>query len=79
MSELTVNAIAEAMFAQCDEDGIEYVLFDSFVDFRKDGTALFMAEVVVKGRPSLHQTTVGWQLCFQWKEGTTSWKQLSDL
>jgi hypothetical protein len=22
---------------------------------------------------------VGWQLCYQWKDGSISWKQLSDL
>ena len=58
------------MYAQCDEDGNEYVLFDSFFDFRKDG-ALSIADlkIVVKGRPSLCRTTVTWQLCFQWKDG----------
>ena len=81
MTELTANAIAEAMFAQCDEDGNEYVLFDAFVDFRKDGTALSIADqkVVVKGSPSLHCTTVGWQLCCQWKDGSRSWEKLSGL
>ena len=81
VTELTANVIAEAMFAQCDEDGNEYVLFDSFVDFQKDGTALSMADqkVVVKGRPFLCRTTVGWQLCCQWKDGSTSWEKLSDL
>eukprot|EP00804_Cyclotella_cryptica_P014742 CCRYP_021053-RA/>CCRYP_021053-RA protein AED:0.33 eAED:0.33 QI:0/0/0/1/0.33/0.25/4/0/339 len=69
---------SEAMFAQCDEDGNEYVLFDSFVDFRRDGTALSLADqkVVVKGRPSLSgQLLVG--CC--WKDGSTSWEKLSDL
>ena len=28
VTELTANVIAEAMFAECDEDGNEYVLFD---------------------------------------------------
>ena len=36
-------------------------------------------KVVVKGRPSLHRTTVGWLLCCQWKDGSTSWEKLSDL
>eukprot|EP00804_Cyclotella_cryptica_P009101 CCRYP_003177-RA/>CCRYP_003177-RA protein AED:0.23 eAED:0.23 QI:0/0/0/1/1/1/2/0/629 len=81
VTELTANVIAEVMFAQCDEDGNEYVLFDSFVDFQKDGTALSMADqkVVVKGRPFLRRTTVGWQFCCQWKDGSTSWEKLSDL
>eukprot|EP00804_Cyclotella_cryptica_P016777 CCRYP_002064-RA/>CCRYP_002064-RA protein AED:0.32 eAED:0.33 QI:0/0/0/1/1/1/2/0/448 len=49
VTELTANAIAEAIFAQCDEDGNEYVLFDSFVYFRRDGTALSLADQKVEG------------------------------
>jgi hypothetical protein len=81
VTELTANVIVEGMFAQCDEDGNEYVLFDSFVDFQKDGTSLSLADkkVLVKGRPSLCRTAVDWQLCCQWKDGSTSWEKLSDL
>ena len=73
MTELTANAIAQARYAQCDEDGNEYILFDSFVDFRKDG-ALSMADlkIDIKGKTSLRRTTVGWQLCCRWKDGSTS-------
>eukprot|EP00804_Cyclotella_cryptica_P030525 CCRYP_020633-RA/>CCRYP_020633-RA protein AED:0.28 eAED:0.28 QI:0/0/0/1/0/0/4/0/472 len=76
VTELTANAIAEAIVMKMED-----VLFDSFVDFRKDGTALSLADqkVVVKGRPSLRRTTVGRQLCCQWKDGPTSWEKLSDL
>ena len=37
VTELTTNAIAKAMYAECDEDGKVNALFDSFVDFRKTG------------------------------------------
>ena len=33
ISELTANAIAEAMYSACDHDGNEYLLFDCFVDY----------------------------------------------
>ena len=33
--ELNANAIAEAMYAQCDDDGNEYFLFDCIVDHKK--------------------------------------------
>jgi len=81
LTELTANAIATAVYAQCDEDGNEYVLFNSFVDFKKDRTTLSIADqkIAVKGRPSICRTTVGWQLCCQWKNGSTSWEELSDL
>ena len=42
--KLTDNVIAESMYASCDADGNEYILFDSFVDYKsngKDGTCVF--------------------------------------
>jgi hypothetical protein len=27
----------------------------------------------------MKKTTKGWQLCIQWKDGTTSWERLADL
>jgi hypothetical protein len=51
------------MYAQCDKDGNEYILSDSFVDFRKDGngnaSSLANKKITAKGRPSLHRTIVG--------------------
>ena len=32
-----------------------------------------------KGKKQLKRTTVGWDLCVQWKDGSTSWEKLSDL
>ncbi len=31
--ELAANAIAEALYAQCDPDGNEYIMLDAIVDF----------------------------------------------
>ncbi len=31
-----MNVIAEAVYAQCDADGNQYVLLDAIVDYRKD-------------------------------------------
>ena len=42
VNELTANVISEAMYAQCDEDGNEYVLFAYFVD--KKGRKGFFTE-----------------------------------
>jgi len=38
--ELTVNVIAESMYASCDTDGNEYILFDSFVDYKSNSKAV---------------------------------------
>jgi len=34
ITEMTANAIAEAMYAQCDDDGNEYLLLDCIVDHK---------------------------------------------
>ncbi len=39
-AELNANLIAEAMYAQCNPDGNQYVLLDSLVDHRCLETAI---------------------------------------
>ena len=81
VSELTANVIAQSMYASCDDDGNEYLLLDSIVDHRKNDKAISIADqkIVHKGRQSIRRTTAGWQLCIQWKDGSTSWQSLKDL
>jgi hypothetical protein len=35
--------------------------------------------VCTDGKTYLKCTTIGWQLCCQWKDGSTSWEKLADL
>ena len=81
VTELTANVIAESMYAQCDEEGNELVIMDSIVGYKKGSNALELKDqrMVHRGKPSLRRTTVGWHLCVQWKDGSTSWEKLSDL
>ncbi len=37
---LTVNMIVQAMYAQCNIDGNEYLILECFVDIQKDPTAI---------------------------------------
>jgi hypothetical protein len=79
--ELTANFIAESMYASCDADGNEYILFDSFVDYKSNRKAVTKdnQRIAHNGRNSLRRSTVGWHLCVQWKDGSTSWQSLNDL
>ena len=55
---------------------------DSIVDYRRSTTALgYVDQKVVKknGRNFMRRLTSGWQLCIQWKDGSTSWEKLSNL
>ena len=70
------------MYAQCDPDGNQYFMFDSIVDFRRITTALcYDDHKVLKadGRSFMRRNNAGWQLCIQWKDGSTSWDKLSNL
>ena len=68
VNEYSANVIAENMWSQCDDEGNQFLLLDSIVDFRKDGHAVEDADqyVVVKGRRVPRKTTKGWHLCVQW-------------
>ena len=82
VSELTANLIAESMYAQCDPDGNQYVLLDSLTDYRRLDTALKLSDQTVvrnDNRTYKKRNTIGWQICCQWKDGSTSWERLSDL
>ena len=74
MSKLDANFIAISIYAQCDPGGNQYILLDSFVDYCKKDTALFLSveKIVVNDHKSLRRSTVGWQLCCQWKDGSAS-------
>ena len=81
VTELTTNVIAESMYAQCDADGNEYLLLDVLVDYNKDTKAIPLTDQhpSIWGRPVMCKTTAGWQICCQWKDGSTSWDKLSKL
>jgi hypothetical protein len=79
--ELTANVIADSMYALCDADGNEHILFDSFVDHKSNRKAVKKDShrIVHNGRNSLRRSPAGWHLCIQWKDGSTSWQSLKDL
>jgi hypothetical protein len=82
VTELTANMIAQAMYAQCDPDGNQYMLLDQLIDHRKKDNAISLSEQIVQcdnGRTYRRKTTTGWQICCQRIDGSTTWENLSDL
>ncbi len=75
------NAIAQAMYTQCDVDENEYLLLKCFVDVQKEHTAisLDLQKAVHNCQEYMHSTTLGWHVCCQWKDGSTTWEKLSDM
>jgi hypothetical protein len=54
---------------------------DSLVDHKSNAQAVTKQNqrMVHRGRNSVRRSTVGWHLCIQWKDGSTSWQPLKDL
>ena len=80
--ELAANVMAEALYAQCDVNGNDYVLLDSIVDYQCNGDVAVSCNnqvKVVDGKKMVACFTRGWELCCAWKDGSTSWQKLSDL
>ena len=81
-TSLTANAIAENLFSQIDDEGNRFVLLDSIMDHRVDGTQVKKdQEFTKRGERGLvrRETTKGWEILVQWKDGSTTWEALKDM
>lgn len=80
--ELAVNVISEAIYAQWDANGNQYVLLDTIVDYHKDpsmAVAWNNQVVVIDGKKTVKRSTRWQELCCKWKDGSASWHKLSNL
>jgi len=79
---LSANTIATNMFAQIDEEGNRFVLLDSIIDHRTDGSELTSENAFItskNGGRRKRETTKGWEILLQWKDGSTTWEALKDI
>ena len=81
VTKFTTNVIAESVYAKCNLEGNEYLLIDALVDYHRDNNAISQPDqqTTVWGKTVTHTTTAGWQICCQWKDGSTLWEKLSEL
>jgi hypothetical protein len=79
--EYTYNVIAENMYAQCDIEGRQSNIMEGIIDHKTDGHAVEPADMYIKhgSNNNVRETTKGWHLCVEWKDGTTIWERLVDL
>jgi hypothetical protein len=79
--EYTANVIADNMYTQCDEEGNQFLMLQDIVGNKTDGHAVERADMYIKvgSNKQIRKTTKGWHLCFEWKDGTTSWERLANL
>ena len=80
-ASLAANVIAENLFAQVDPEGNRLKLLDDIVDYRTNGKQVLMEDGLVTtsmGTKRKKETTTGWELLLQWKDGSTTWVALKD-
>jgi hypothetical protein len=80
-ASLAFNAIAENMFAQVDDEGNRHVLFEEIIDHRTDGTEVKQQDAFLtmrNGNKRQRETTKGWEILIQWKDGSTTWVSMKD-
>ena len=70
------NMLAEHLYSQVDEEGRSYQLIDEIIDHRSDNSAVSIADgwfTTKSGTRRKKQTTKGWELLVQWRDGTSEW------
>ncbi|KAL7481329.1 hypothetical protein ACHAW6_007017 [Cyclotella cf. meneghiniana] len=80
--DLAKNTIAEVLYAQCNTDGNQYVMFDAIVDYKENPnvTISWKNQVkIINGNKVVSCSTRDWELCYEWKDGSTSCQKLSGL
>jgi hypothetical protein len=81
-ASLAANAIAENMFAQVDDEGNWHVLFEEIIDDRTDGMEVKQQDAFLptrNGNKCRRETTKGWEILIQWKDGSTTWVSMKDI
>ena len=70
------------MFAQVDDEGNRFQIMSEIVDHRTTGQEIRQQDAFVTTRTGTkrrRETTKGWEILVEWKDGSTTWVQLKDL
>ena len=79
--EMFANTIAENLFAQVDDEGNRHVMLRDIIAHRYTDEALSEEDCWVVTHNDLRKrkpTTKGWEVCVEWKDGSTNWIPLKD-
>ena len=83
IDENSANAIVDAIYAQTDDDRFNHTLFSSIIGHHKKQIALSVdaAFLNTQGRLNPHpaRMTKGWDICIEWKDGSSSWHPLTNV
>ena len=77
----TANLIAECFYSQIDENCHQLLLMQKIIDHKKTSDVISEKDsnYSMKSGPKPKQTTRGWRLLVEWKDGTSSWVFLADI
>ena len=81
-ASLAANYIAENLFAQVDDEGNLQVLMNEIIDYWTNGTKLKQQDAFITtktGTKRRRETTKGWEVLIEWKDGSTNWVSLKDI
>jgi hypothetical protein len=82
VQKFAANVIAEHLYSQVDDEGRRFRIVDEIIDHKMDGSAAAPDDMYYTdkhGVKRIRQTTKGWVLLLQWKDGSTTWFPLKDL
>ena len=74
-AEYQANIIAENLFSQSDSEGGQFMVMKEICDHQKDGRAISISNGFMtskNGNRMPKQTTTGWQLLVEWKDGSST-------
>ena len=79
---LTANTIAKNLLAQVDKEGHRQLLLSEIIDHRCAPTAVTKENSFYQtrfGGQRCRRTTIGWELCVEWKDSSQQWIALKDM
>lgn len=82
MEAISANILAENILSQVDSEGHRQMLLDEIIDHRTTGEEVKKGDEFIITRSNTKRrlmTTKGWEICVQWKDGSTDWISLKDL
>ncbi len=76
MKSVSANLIAQNLYSQLDDKGKRHILLSDIVDHKQDERAIDKQDAFVtmkNGVKRRRETTHGWQLLWEWKDGSSNW------
>ena len=83
MTKYGANTIAEWIYNQVDDDGLNASLFTHIIGHQKtDDIAMSKKDfqsLEQRQTPSRARTTKGWEICVQWADGSSSRHPMTEI